>query len=305
MTPEEAKAYLSLCPPEDETNPDVPMLAPAREQAMANPELAAWWEKEKSFDLLFSQKLTSLKPPPELQATIMRGGATIFFASRLIAETATEETEEEAEKPNLLSSPAAASLTEVGRSPRRDPVEEQESAVAKRWIWRMGFVMVGVVALLVLTFLFFFEYDIASKDLANKAHGRLTGELAKLERLAGEQETSAAPATEPGKTVAEMQKYLEDMHSPNPPELPGFVTRVAPGAVVTAAAESWNFYPVSHFTVQTGTTLGHLIILKADSLSQTEVPTEIIAKDLEHFREHIWSANGYIFIQLTSKEARP
>ncbi len=90
MTPAEAQAILALCPPGDDTNPDVPGLLPARRLAASDPALAAWWEQEKNFDDQFSRKLASLTPPVELAATILRGGATIFFASRLIAESTGE-----------------------------------------------------------------------------------------------------------------------------------------------------------------------------------------------------------------------
>lgn len=300
MLPNEAKTYLSLCPPGDETNPDVPHLAKARELTLTNPELAAWWEQEKSFDLLFGQKLSSLKPPPELQPTIMRGGATIFFASRLIAESANEEDDEEKEETAfILPSAGAAALAETGRPPERDKLAEMESSLTKRWIWRMGLVMVGVIGMLVIVFLFFFEYNIASKDVASKIRHGPAGELAKLESIALDLNATAVPATEAGPSLIEMRNYLIENHSPNPPELPNLITQPAPGDVITVAAEFWDYIPITHFKVQAGLNLSHLAILKMADLQLKEEQLEAFLGTSGPFTEKIWGANGYVYIQLT------
>ncbi len=302
MTPEEAKTSLSLCPPEDETNPDVPRLAEARELAAANPGLAAWWEQEKNFDLLFSRKLGSLTPPPELQSTIMRGGATIFFASRLIAESADEADDEDAPAPEPVLLPIAHTTTSALPDLEETATEDQpgESRVKLRLLWRMGLVIVGIIGLLVLAGLYFFEFGLAHTTNP----GGPVNEIAKLEALADDLAPTTETAPAPGKTVEEMRKFLDDSRAPNPPEWPQLIMEPPPGTAVSVAAENWNRTPVTHFTVQSGKNLSHLIILRTADLRQSDIQVDNFSGARGPFNEQIWSTDGYIFIQLTPLEPK-
>jgi hypothetical protein len=239
----------------------------------------------------------------------MRGGATIFFASRLIAESANEDAADDAETeeamPSLLPSPAAAQADSGDRPAERDKLEEMETALAKRWIWRMGLVMVGVVGMLVIVFLFFFEYNIASKNAASQTRQALAGKLAELESLAITLDAVAAPATSPGQTEAEMRKFLEDFHLPNPPAWPALVAQPKSSDVVTVAAERWENVPVAHFTVQNGVNLSHLGIVHTADLHLKDGAVEIFSGTHGAYHEEIWGDKDFTYIQLTPAQPKP
>jgi hypothetical protein len=143
MTVTEAKTALSVCPPDDETNPDVPGLYEALEIAGRNPPLKVWWEREKNFDRGFSRKLNSLTPPPELGPSIMRGGATIFFASRLIAESM-------GENPDDGSAPLEVAPAEpiLPRSAFTREIVQPAPKAAKKtagWLWMTVIIVITVI----------------------------------------------------------------------------------------------------------------------------------------------------------------
>jgi hypothetical protein len=148
MTFDEAKAILNLCPPEDETNPDVPGLGGALILANANRQLGAWWEQEKKFGSQFNRKLHSIAPPAELTTTILRGGATIFFASRLIAESTGETLPE----PAPLADHPAPQLSTADKLAAAFAAEKASAASKKSspWLWRIAVLSVIVVAGLLL-----------------------------------------------------------------------------------------------------------------------------------------------------------
>ncbi|HTB62057.1 MAG TPA: hypothetical protein VK737_00600 [Opitutales bacterium] len=146
MTFDEAKTILNLCPPEDETNPDVPGLSGALILANANRQLGAWWEHEKKIGAQFSRKLNSIVPPAELTTTILRGGATIFFASRLIAESTGETLPE----PAPLTVESSREKTAAEKLVAAFEVENKTPSVGKSWIWtwRIALLLVVIVAFL-------------------------------------------------------------------------------------------------------------------------------------------------------------
>ncbi len=152
MTVTEAKAALSVCPPDDETNPDVPGLEEALEIVARNPALLAWWEREKNFDRGFSRKLSSLAPPPELAPSIMRGGATIFFASQLIAESMGENPDDDSSLPEVV--PAEPILPKSTFN--RDMVKPapKESKKTSGWLWLVAIFVVTLVILAIFFLLF-------------------------------------------------------------------------------------------------------------------------------------------------------
>ena len=153
MTFDDAKAILNLCPPDDTTNPDVPGLSGALVLATANKQLGAWWELQKEFDGQFARKLASLEPPPELATTIMRGGATIFFASRLIAESAGETPQElpliHADSTNLISTNDKLQAALKALKPQSDNVGTPS------WLKHAATFSVAVVLLLIVLAMLF------------------------------------------------------------------------------------------------------------------------------------------------------
>lgn len=72
MTNEEAKFILSAYRPNGRDASD-PSMAEALEQAARDPELAAWFQAERSFDEIISAKLNEVSVPPELKPTILAG----------------------------------------------------------------------------------------------------------------------------------------------------------------------------------------------------------------------------------------
>jgi hypothetical protein len=152
MTVTEAKTALSVCPPDDDTNPDVPGLFEAMEIAARNPPLKAWWEREKNFDRTFGRKLSSITPPPELAPSIMRGGATIFFASRLIAESMGENPDDDSTLPEVIPAepilPRSTFTRELG-TPAPKPAKKSTG-----WLWAVAIMVVMLVIIIVLLLLF-------------------------------------------------------------------------------------------------------------------------------------------------------
>ena len=152
MTVKEAKFALFVCPPDDNTNPDVPGLAEAMEVAKRNPQMLAAWERDKHFDRGFSRKLCSITPPPELAATIMRGGATIFFASRLIAESIGENPDDDSTLPEITPAepilPRGVYIRETVKPAAKD------SAKSTTWLWRIAGLALAAVVVIILFLLF-------------------------------------------------------------------------------------------------------------------------------------------------------
>ena len=154
MTTAEAQAILHLCPPGDDADAGVPGLAEARNLAATDATLAAWWEQEKFFDEQFHRKLSSLTPPAELSATILRGGATIFFARRLIAESAGEtpdEPPEQAGDPAATIADPTAFTTADGAKPSK-PAPSQTMWFLRFVIFSAGIIFVLLLILLLVAF---------------------------------------------------------------------------------------------------------------------------------------------------------
>ncbi len=296
MTPDEAKASLSLCPPEDPTNPYVPRLGEAQELVASNAELAAWWEAEKNFDLQFSQKLQSLRPPPELGPAVMRGGATIFFASRLIAETTGEEAAEAQPLPDLPAGPRRIPEVSLASTRTDRDFDDETDKLAKRWIWRMGLVMVGVIGVLALVFLFSFEYELASKEQAQDHYTPGT-QLEALVTIAAALPSTATATAAASTPLTDMQRFLAEHHAPNPAELPGIIRQPPAGTVISVSTETWNYIPVSCFTLQSGENLQYLIIIDTKDLNEAP-PLDNYTTIHGEFYVRMLGSNGYLYMEL-------
>lgn len=72
MNNQEAKFILGAYRP-DGQDAGNPMFADALGQVQRDPELRTWFERERKFDTIVSQKIQALSPPPELRAAILAG----------------------------------------------------------------------------------------------------------------------------------------------------------------------------------------------------------------------------------------
>jgi hypothetical protein len=294
MTPDEAKAILHLCPPGDEGGADVPGAGEARDLAAANPQLAAWWELEKNFDGQFSRKLASIAPPAELAATIMRGGATIFFASRLIAESTGETLEElpaiadEPEPKKSAVDTLAAALT---------PEKELAPPPSINWWWRAAIFSVVLVVILLLVMLLVLPTSLNSGAAAGAQLSDFTHYAAQLATL---------PVPPPsGHTLAELQKYLDASHAPNPPDPLGPSSNLNGATPISATAEIWNTHPITHYIVQSGPEVTHLFILNQAEFPNDEVEAKIFEDTVDGYRVQTWSGDGFIYMTLSRPATHP
>ncbi len=256
MTPDEAKAILNLCPPDDETNPEVPGVGEALGLAENDSKLGAWWAQEKNFDRQFSRKLAALAPPGELAATIMRGGATIFFASRLIAESTGEPLAELpaiADEPNPKKSAVAALAADL----RLD--DEPTRGSSPTWWWRAAVLSVALLVIFLLALLSVLPVSSKSGGLAEAQLPAFTHYAAQLAAL--------APPPPAGQTLADMQQYLAANHAPNPPDPLGLASSPNGATPRSVSAEVWTTHSITHYIVQTGAVITHLFIL-----NQAEFP---------------------------------
>ncbi len=294
MTPAEAQTILSLCPPGDETNPDIPGLDAARELATGDAALTAWWEQEKYFDEQFSRKLGSLTPPAELEATILRGGATIFFASRLIAETTGEEPVTLPEGPDAQAAPSApaVSLSDPGDATSPSPR-------AATWYWRAAVYSAGFV---VAIFLILLVVAIPGILKTKATHGpELPDFTLYAARLADV--PSLPPA--PGQTIEDLRRTLDEGHAPNPPG--AAVLAIVPGGATpdSVAINNWNVHQITHYVVPSGANPTHIFILNRAEFPHDEVTLEVSDGDLNNYHVQTWSADGFIYIVLKPRSAKP
>src|SRR6201995_5191381 len=72
ITNESAKFVLNAYRPSGADAQD-PVFRAALEQASRDPELAAWFKEQRSFDLLIAEKLAEVQPPATLYSTIVAG----------------------------------------------------------------------------------------------------------------------------------------------------------------------------------------------------------------------------------------
>jgi hypothetical protein len=75
MTNEAAKFLLNTYRPNG-TDAQDPVFSAALDQAAHDPELAAWFKEQRSFDSLVAAKLAEIQPPPHLYSAILAGIAT-------------------------------------------------------------------------------------------------------------------------------------------------------------------------------------------------------------------------------------
>jgi len=294
MTPAEAQTILSLCPPGDETNPDVPGLAAARELAASDSALAAWWEQEKFFDEQFNRKLLSLAPPTELESTILRGGATIFFASRLIAETTGEMPGALPELPDAPSSRPALATPFLDADENKAPTPK-----AVTWYWRAAVYSAGFVVAIALILL------VVALPGILKSKGGKGPELPDFSLYAARLADVPSLPPAPGQTIEDLRKTLDEGHAPNPPG--AVILGIIPGGAVpdSVAINSWNVHQISHYVVRAGPNSTHLFILNRAEFPQDDVPQEITNSDLDNYHMQTWSADGFIYIVLKPRPGQP
>jgi hypothetical protein len=279
MTPDEAKTILNLCPPGEEAGSDVPGLAEALALTAANPELAGWWEEEKNFEEQYSRKLAAITPPAVLAATIMRGGATIFFASRLIAES-TGETLAEL-PPTSEDGPSKTSPLDL-LAPEKVPT----TPTGLTWWWRAAVLSVVLLVILLLALLIVLP---SSSSSSGPGEAQLPGFTHYATQLA-----TLPPPPQSGQTLADLQNYLAANHAPNPPDPLGLSTNPQGATAVYAGVETWNTHTVTHYVVQNGSSLTHLFILNQAEFPHDDISSEIYQSTVDTFHVQTWSGGGFI-----------
>jgi hypothetical protein len=292
MTPDEAKVILHLCPPGDETNPDVPGLSAALELAASNPELGTWWEQEKNFEGQFSRKLASLTPPVELLVTIMRGGATIFFASRLIAESTGETL---AELPALADEPDSKKSAVEALASALPPEPEPAPRSALTWWWRIAVLSVAFLVMLLLALLFVLP-------VSSNSSGQLGAQLPDFTHYATQLAALAAPPPS-GQTLADMQQYLIDSHAPNPSNPLGGAAAENGAVPISVTTEVWNAHLLTHYIVQSPAGVSHWFILNQTEFPLDEDAPGISESTVDGFRVQTWRSDGFIYVAVKPSAA--
>jgi len=290
MTPDQAKAIFNLCLPGEEASLDVPGLAEALALAAAIPDLATWWEEEKNFEEQYSRKLASILPPPGLAATIMRGGATIFFASRLIAESTGEPLTEL--PPTGEDGPAKPSAVDV-----LAPVVEPKKPTALTWWWRAAVLSVALLVILLLALLIVMPASSSSTGPDDALLPDFTHYATQLATL--------PPPPQSGQSLADMQKYLADNRAPNPPDPLGLATNPSGAAAIYGGFETWNKHLVTHYIVQQGLGLMHLFVLNQTEFPHDDVSAQIYESTVDTYRVQTWCGGGFIYLAVKQSAGRP
>jgi len=73
MNLDEAKNILQLCRPDHPEDLKDPVIAEALALCETHPELREWFEAQQAFDRQIAQSLSEIKPPADLQASILAG----------------------------------------------------------------------------------------------------------------------------------------------------------------------------------------------------------------------------------------
>jgi hypothetical protein len=219
MTPEEAKLILSTCRADkiDTDNPDVRQ---ALELVAASPDLAAWWETEQAFDRAFARKLAGIKAPQALQEAILRGGATIFAARRLITETNTEAVNEELIEKNTPSNLPDPKVVPFHQSAAEIQALAQASKPAapargKSWPQLLSWSLAASLLVGLVSVGLFLEPDKATADSSP--------ELPAFTSQFAESASDSGTAEQYSQQMADLQSYLASHQAPQldalPPEL--------------------------------------------------------------------------------------
>lgn len=164
MNNQEAKFILSAYRPDGRDGGD-PMFAEALAHAERDPELRAWFERQRKFDTTLSRRLQDVTPPAELRAAILAGGRV----SRPRRKWWTQ--------PGWLAAAAAMVLL---------------AAVAARWNRAPGDVTASRFA------------EFAMKDLA-EAHGAHVGHPPEFAGLQATLSTANLPLAKPGAMAIEVE----------------------------------------------------------------------------------------------------
>jgi type II secretory pathway pseudopilin PulG len=281
MTPEAAKTILATYRA-GALDPANAAAREALELAATNSELAAWWDNEQNFDRLFSRKLLSITPPAELSTTIMRGGATIFFARRLIAESTEDLPEaDSAPEENTAEESAETESTAEARA------HEAEKIHQRIWRWRIiALAVVGVVGL-ALVGLF---YLVSSQKLA----ARQQEELTQFAHHAADLVRLNLPSQATGTAPADFHAFLDKNNAPDPAALP---LQTAPFVPVGAGADDWSTHHFAYYILQNGPNQIQLFILNRAEF--TEDDGDLTFDDSDgSFLISTWVENPFVFVLL-------
>ena len=265
MTPEEAKLILAACRA-DQLDTDNPDVRQALDTAAAIPQLAAWWEAEQAFDRAFTRKLTSIQPPKAIHEAILRGGATIFAARRLITETKSDANTEELIEQNTPSPlghpnvvPFYQTPADIAALARKHPLP------VRRRLWHpmLPWSLAASIVLALLALALFFNPDklTASDD----------EELPAFTKAAESLSDNPAPPDQASQQLADMQAYFASHNAPDTDALP---PEVGSAKILGESISTWKKDTVSIVRLQDPSGKLTLFILNKQDFPHDDVPSD-------------------------------
>ncbi len=196
MNRDEAKAILRVHRPSQSASND-PELARALDYLRDDPELARWWKEEADFDQVVTEKLGSVPPPADLRGKILSGAAS----PPTDAET--------------------ASTSNAGGSDISRPIADTESSAIRPPWWRTVPALAAALAIL-LGAIGVVIWNRQQPPQSGPALAEWqTGSLTELNQvLSGTKKLDVESASS-----ADLRRWLEQAHAPNPAALPESLTR--------------------------------------------------------------------------------
>jgi hypothetical protein len=266
----------------------------ALELAASDPELAAWWENEQDFDRAFARKFASITPPRELAAIIMRGGATIFLARRLISESTGEKLED---APASVQEAIVKSVPVEKLVPFRPETLIESESVASRlkpsWWRRVVPLSMAATAAALILGLFIM---LSSPKLSAQSHA----ELSAFEKYAVGRSGANAPPFRKGASLNDLQDYLQANEAPLPHELPHRLGNVT---IVGVSADTWSSHHYAYFILESGKSKLHLFVLNREEFPNDSVDEDPDRDVVDPYVAELWTEDHEVFVLLRPTES--
>jgi hypothetical protein len=288
MTTEEAKLILTTCRA-DQLDMDNPDVRHALEVAAAEPALAAWWEAEQAFDRAFARKLAGIQAPQPLQDAILRGGATIFAARRLITETNTDAIHEELIEKNTPPLVGDSKVVPFYQSPSEiQEISDRPPTTMRRRNWSpflswsvAASLLVGIFGLTMLL-----DPDKLTAD-SNAEIPAFTSEFA-------QDPTNTESAPEKQSTqLADMAAYLASRQAPQPEALPPDMQN---DTLIGESVGHWKKDTVSIVRLQDAAGNLTLFVLNRTDFPNDKVGPDKVIKQLGANSVTTWSSDRDIYV---------
>jgi hypothetical protein len=285
MTPEEAKFILSASRA-DQLDTDNPDVRQALALVTSIPELAAWWEAEQAFDRAFARKLASITAPPALQEAILRGGATIFAARRLITETKTDAINEELIEKN--TPPIVENVVPFHQSSEEIKALAPASTSAPRaWPRFLPWSVAASLLVGVLAISLFLN--------AGKLTAHADEDLPAFTQYAEGLNDAGIPPEKYSQQMSDLQAYLASRQAPVTDSLP---PEVGAAKIVGESVENWKKDTVSMVRLQDPNGNISLFILnRTDFPDDTVSAAPVVSHDAKD-TVTTWSDDQRIYVMV-------